>query len=548
MNLKKLHLLLITSVALLISIFFSSCAPEYIITVDCSDGGSVTFDPDETSFTENEIVNLTATSESDYYFTSWGDISEYSSDSASSNEISITMPEGDIEISANFSKKDEGWTFLIYLAGDNSLSSYVNDDINEIEQGLYDALENGNSGVLEDAVVLVLADYETRFDDTVLYLMTPDDNSWVISSSEISDDAFSTDEDLNMGDPDTLSAFIEYGLEEYPSLYNALILWNHGGGSKSIGFEDVSSRNICSDDTSDDILYNDEVQQAIADGLAAASVDEFDIIGFDACLMGTVETAYELRNLATYYTGSAASEWGSGWDYQEIFGEFSTEDDVPLPLEMADIFVTQYKESTDTESSYDNTMVTIELSKMETLKTQIDDLAAELYVDGDSSLFETQRDNSAYYYDSYPAYYYPYTDLYSFCSGVSVSDDFTAEAQAAADDVLEALDNAVVACYAEADIDNFEDYYYTDDANADRGLSIFISHGDETVTDAEDVTQSWYGYYQWWYYDAEVTSSTGVALGNLDFCTSDTDGSVETWRELFEAWYDSDCDYTPGSY
>ncbi|MBI9105905.1 MAG: hypothetical protein JEZ04_04115 [Spirochaetales bacterium] len=345
-----------------------------------------------------------------------------------------------------------------------------------------------------------------------------------------------------MGNPDTLSDFIEFGLETYPSLYNALVLWNHGGGAKSINFDILQSREICQDLTSGDILNNNEVQQGIKAGLAAAaSVAAFDVLGMDACLMGTVETAYELRELGSYFTASPAEEWIWGWDYQRLFGNFSVSGSIPLPSAMADMIVTQYKQSTDTEStSLPNTMTAVDLSMMSALKTEIDKLAVLLYGAGESS-FEARRDASGYFYDLDPSdtsLYAPYTDLYSFCKGV------TGDAAGAASSVLTALDSAVVGCYAESSGIGLDDYYGTADEDALRGLSIFISHGEKTY-----LSKSHYAYH-YWYYDDDVTGSDNITVGSLDFCTSDTDGTVESWRELFEAWYDdypSD-GYTLGKY
>nr|MCR5715667.1 Clostripain family protein [Lachnospiraceae bacterium] len=112
-----------------------------------------------------------------------------------------------------------------------------------------------------------------------------------------------------MGDSATLTDFLTWGTENYPSEHTGLIFWDHGGGSIT---------GVCFDEMSDyDSLSLLEIDQA----LYSASQNmgqKFDFIGFDACLMGTVETATILATYADYMYGSEETEPGSGWDYNAI--------------------------------------------------------------------------------------------------------------------------------------------------------------------------------------------------------------------------------------
>ena len=36
--------------------------------------------------------------------------------------------------------------------------------------------------------------------------------------------------EVNMGDPNTLTDFVKWGLETFPARHTALVLWDHGGG------------------------------------------------------------------------------------------------------------------------------------------------------------------------------------------------------------------------------------------------------------------------------------------------------------------------------
>ena len=45
--------------------------------------------------------------------------------------------------------------------------------------------------------------------------------------------------------------------------------------------------------------------------------DQFEFVGFDACLMGTVETAGLMASYARYMVASQETEPGCGWEYME---------------------------------------------------------------------------------------------------------------------------------------------------------------------------------------------------------------------------------------
>ena len=107
----------------------------------------------------------------------------------------------------------------------------------------------------------------------------------------------------SMTNPATLTGFIQYGAKNYPANRMMLILWDHGGGSVSgYGYDEKYGRN----------------QSMSLAGLNTALKDggvKFDFIGFDACLMGTVENGIMLSQYADYMIGSEETEPGVGWYY-----------------------------------------------------------------------------------------------------------------------------------------------------------------------------------------------------------------------------------------
>lgn len=110
---------------------------------------------------------------------------------------------------------------------------------------------------------------------------------------------------LDVTKEDTLEDFIEFCSTNYPADRNMLILWNHGGGVVyGYGYDE----NV-SDETA--ALTLGEIQEATRN-----SGVKFEMIGFDACLMGGLETACALCDVADYLVASEDFESGEGWEYQ----------------------------------------------------------------------------------------------------------------------------------------------------------------------------------------------------------------------------------------
>ncbi|MCR4609355.1 MAG: peptidase C11, partial [Eubacterium sp.] len=106
-----------------------------------------------------------------------------------------------------------------------------------------------------------------------------------------------------MTDPDTLSGFIKYCATNFPANRYELIMWDHGGGSVSGYGYDEKYKNSGS-------MTLSGINKALKDGGVT-----FDMIGFDACLMATAETALMLDPYADYMVASEETEPGIGWFY-----------------------------------------------------------------------------------------------------------------------------------------------------------------------------------------------------------------------------------------
>ncbi len=114
-----------------------------------------------------------------------------------------------------------------------------------------------------------------------------------------------------MVDPSNLTAFIKYCKDEFPANRNILIMWDHGGGSVTGYGYDEKNRNAGSMNLS---KFNDALKNADC---------IFDWIGFDACLMATLETALVCNEYADYMVASEETEPGTGWYYTNWLNSLS---------------------------------------------------------------------------------------------------------------------------------------------------------------------------------------------------------------------------------
>jgi len=110
----------------------------------------------------------------------------------------------------------------------------------------------------------------------------------------------------NMGDAGTLSSFIDFGMLNFPAHKYGLILWDHGGGAISgYGHDELFG---------DDAMALLDLNFALKESTAARTKLEF--IGFDTCLLGTIEMALITADYANYLIASEDLIPGDGWDYQ----------------------------------------------------------------------------------------------------------------------------------------------------------------------------------------------------------------------------------------
>lgn len=112
----------------------------------------------------------------------------------------------------------------------------------------------------------------------------------------------------NMGSGETLSDFLGFVKENYPAEKTAFLFWNHGGGSVAgAAFDEIYDY---------DSLTLDEMYYAFSENYKLSEEDPpFELIGFDTCLMATLDVAYTFSDIGKYLVASEETEPANGWDY-----------------------------------------------------------------------------------------------------------------------------------------------------------------------------------------------------------------------------------------
>lgn len=192
-------------------------------------------------------------------------------------------------------------TIMVYMNGSDLEGDYgaATADLWEMMDALKVMEQEGKSPFLH---VVVEAGGSTRWEldemDGVPYARFPLTGDGISSMESM--------EIRNMGDADTLTDFINYGVRSYPANHYGLILWNHGGGPVG-GYGSDSHFD-------GDGLSLEEIREALGHSVMADSA--FDFVAFDACLMGSAETAGCLDGYADYVIASPELEPQHGYDYR----------------------------------------------------------------------------------------------------------------------------------------------------------------------------------------------------------------------------------------
>ena len=230
------------------------------------------------------------------------------------------------------------WTLLVHMAADNNLESFGLEDINQMEAGLDSP----------DVDMIVLYD-GWKIGDSCIYKIKHDVamNSQIIS--EKLDDAGAiidpSTKEIDSSDPKISAKFAQWAIKRFPADRYGMSFWDHGSGLfDDKGKRPNPSRAFCQDSRNGSMQTND-LDKILAAGAQVAG-KPFEVLGFDACLMGHVEMAYQAKGVANFMIASEDTMPGTGWDYLTTLKALSANPDMDgaeYGKVAVDAFVKSYK-------------------------------------------------------------------------------------------------------------------------------------------------------------------------------------------------------------
>ncbi len=256
------------------------------------------------------------------------------------------------------------WTVMVYLAGDNSLAV----------QGILDLDEMEDAGV--DPRVRVVAQAEFSPDVLQQYQCTaacfnrPNFNTFRYAITQAGGSAKNGPDrgvvtdigNVDMTDPNTLRAFVQWAQQNHPAKRYLLVLWNHGGGYTGLIQDETSAGS--------GLMTVDEMRTALA------GLGPIDVIDFDMCLMAGYETLVKLDGIASFAVLSEEVVPGEGNPYADIINALQaapTMDARAAAAMLVDRFHASFQgnKASTTKSAYD-------LAGLASFETALGALASDL--------------------------------------------------------------------------------------------------------------------------------------------------------------------------
>lgn len=204
-------------------------------------------------------------------------------------------------------------TVLVYIAGDNSLSPYI--EINT--QQLAQIGSNANVNLLAYASSKDVSGKWTR--------------ALVINKGQVVQDG--PDMSKDSGKAQTAIDAVTWATQKFPSDNFVLIFWNHGSGplnrDESAAIETLfgkpwggvfGEKGFCYDDSTRSFFTDQDLISVLSYTVHNLRNNKpIDIVCFDACLMANIEVAYAAQPYAKYLVASEQTIPGDGYPYHTAF-------------------------------------------------------------------------------------------------------------------------------------------------------------------------------------------------------------------------------------
>jgi clostripain len=362
---------------------------------------------------------------------------------------------------------EQTWLVMLYEdADDEILEEDIFNDLNEAE------LIGSSDRV---TIVAQIDRYDGGFEgdgdwtSTKRLLIEQDDDLDRLHSKELDDLG-----EVNMADADTLIDFVTWAAQSYPADKHVLILSDHGagwpGGWSDPDPETLGRHSIPMAESFGDMLFLMELAEAMDHIMAETSIGQFELLGFDACLMSQLEVYSAMAPYARYAVASEEVEPSLGWAYAAFLGhlvEHPGIDGGELATKIVDSYIKQDQQIIDDqlrakyvervyeysgevsaaeivkEETVDITLTGLDLRAVPNVVAALDNLVTTLAKADQKAVAKARRYAQAFetvFDGDQPK---PYIDLGHFAQLLKKRIDAPA-VHAAADELLAAIERAIV--------------------------------------------------------------------------------------------------------
>ncbi|MCD8292399.1 MAG: clostripain-related cysteine peptidase, partial [Prevotellaceae bacterium] len=218
-------------------------------------------------------------------------------------------------------------TVLVYIAADNTLSSFATDDFNEMKQGMLQVTDKGMHLVVY---------MDKKSGSPCLYELV--NQGGAVSEQIIK--SYDTGRN-SMGVAEMKEVFSDvFSNKDYQASSYGLVIWSHGDGwiPYPVPSSSASTRWIGQDTNGGTVDNRMNLDDFVS---VMQTAPHIDFLMFDACFMFSVEVAYALRNYADYLIASPTETPGPGAPYDVVVPcMFSTSD---AAVKMATVYFNAYE-------------------------------------------------------------------------------------------------------------------------------------------------------------------------------------------------------------
>lgn len=227
--------------------------------------------------------------------------------------------------------------------------------------------------------------------------------------------------EFDSGDPDALLETVRWAVTCRPAHHYGLLLWSHGSGwrpeevgevarqargddavsdieatersaqpssmalfrttlARMLSQSNAAERAVCFDDGSGHSLDALELERVVSE-IQGFVGQPLDLLGMDACLMASLEVAYQIRRHVRYLVASEEMVPVSSWPYDSIFQALNAAPEMSAEI-LTSLVVRHYLDYYTTHppqlNAGDVTKVAVNLAMIDEIKQAIDDLAGVL--------------------------------------------------------------------------------------------------------------------------------------------------------------------------